>query len=70
MGIPVGLVGDLGETEGVIVGCSDDALLGDSVGEYVGEKEGRVVGAIVPVQVPHVTLQSLFIRSGGSVSSE
>ena len=60
----------VGETEEVIVGCSDGALLGDSIGDWVGKKEGRVVGAIVPVQIPQVTLQSVCIIIRRSVSSE
>ena len=60
----------VGETEEVIVGCSDGALLGDQVGDWVVENEGRVVGAIVPNQVPQVTLQSVCILIRRSISSE
>jgi len=60
----------VGEFEGVMVGCSDGMWLGNGVGVLVGINEGTIVGAIVPLQVPHVTLQSSCIFVRRSVSSE
>ena len=58
------------ETEGVIVGCSGGMWFGEGVGALVGIYEGNIVGAIVPLQVLHLTSKSSCIFVRRSVSSE
>ena len=60
----------VGETEGVMVGCSDGMRFGKGVGVLVNMNERNKIGAIVPRQIPHLALQSSFIFVRRSVSSE
>ena len=65
------VVGDsVGDTDGVIVGCSDGVSLGPSGGKWFGERERSLFRAIVPWQVPQVTLQGVCIVDRRYVSSE
>ena len=51
----------VGEIVGVVVGDSVGTCVGVLVGDSVGRKDGTTVGAILPLQVPQVTLQSSCI---------
>ena len=58
------------ETEGVVVGCSGGMLFCKGFGALVGIYEENIVGAIVPLQVRHLTLKSSYIFVRRSISSE
>ena len=60
------MVGDgvgvfVGEIVGVVVGASVGTGVGIQVGDSVCRINGITVGVILPLQVPHVTLQSSCI---------
>ena len=60
------IVGDgvgvfVGEIVGVVVGGSVGTCVGVLVDDSVGRKDGTTVGAIRPLKVPQVTLQSSCI---------